>query len=153
MDGFISKLQGDYPSLTFVQGETACWSPQDNQVFYTYDPQNGVASVLHELAHALLGHKQYSNDLDLLYKEVAAWTTARHLAERYKINIDDNHIQDCLDTYRDWLHKRSTCPVCHLNGLQTHIGCYRCLNCEHSWNVSDSRLCRPYRRSQKALNI
>jgi ribosomal protein L37AE/L43A len=153
MDNLIRKLRLDYPSLSFISGLSACWSPHNNQVRYTNDKQYGAAGLLHELAHALLGHTQYLNDIDLLHKEVAAWEKARTLATRYDVTLDDNHIQDCLDTYRDWLHKRSTCPVCNANGVQQiHTGHYSCLNCMHRWIVSDSLLKRPYRRSS-ALQI
>jgi hypothetical protein len=152
MDQLVNKLRQDYPSLSFAAGDLPCWSPGDSHVYYTPDTTHGIAGLLHELAHALKGHSEYTNDIDLLKKEVEAWDEANHLAKTYDITLDQDHIQDCLDTYRDWLHKRSTCPSCHVNGLQTSIRRYSCLNCGQAWDVSESRFCRPYRRS-KNVNV
>jgi len=147
MEQLIRKLQRDYPSLTFIEGALPCWSPGDRQVYYAPDAVAGPASLLHELAHALLHHTTYTSDVDLLKKEVAAWERARSLASHYAIELNVDHIQDCLDTYRDWLHKRSSCPVCQTNSIQVTIRQYTCMNCGHTWRVSASRLCRPYRLS------
>jgi hypothetical protein len=61
--------------------------------------------------------------------------------------IDEEHIQNCLDTYRDWLHKRSTCPRCDSHGLQTSEQ-YKCYNCRAVWRVGNERFCRAYRSLQ-----
>jgi hypothetical protein len=148
MDQLVNKLRRDYPALAFAVGDSPCWSPSDNHVYYTPDTAHGAAGLLHELAHALKQHNTYTNDLDLLKKEVEAWDEACRLAINYSLTLDLDHIQDCLDTYRDWLHKRSLCPACHVNGLQTSIRRYSCLNCGHTWQVSNSRSCRPYRLSK-----
>ena len=147
MDHLVHSLQADYPQFVFLQSKTACWSPRDKHIHYTTHGPHSKAKLLHELAHALLGHTTYQSDLDLLRKEIEAWEQAQILAERYEAAIDPEHAQDCLDTYRDWVHKRSTCPTCHMNGLQSDVRSYRCLNCGHTWEVSSSRFCRPYRRS------
>lgn len=147
MEHIARKIESDYPQFTFVSGKVACWSPRDNEVQYTLGKTYSMAGLFHELGHALLGHQHYQTDLDLLAKEIAAWERATMLATSYSVIIDPDHIQDCLDTYRDWLHKRSTCPTCRANGLQTGPQIYNCLNCEHTWQVSSSRFCRPYRRS------
>jgi hypothetical protein len=148
MDQLVRKLRADYPTLSFSVGDAACWSPGISHVYYTLDKQWGAAGLFHELAHALLGHSDYRSDMDLLAKEIEAWEKARVISGTYGISLDENHLQDCLDTYRDWLHKRSTCPTCNVNGLQTSLERYSCVNCGHAWNVSSSRLCRPYRRSK-----
>jgi hypothetical protein len=147
MEHIAHKIEADYPQFNFVHAKTACWSPRDNEVHYTLGKTYSMAGLFHELGHALLGHQHYQTDLDLLNKEIAAWEHAVILAPHYGTTINLNHIQDCLDTYRDWLHKRSTCPTCRANGLQTGPQIYSCLNCGHAWQVSSSRFCRPYRRS------
>lgn len=147
MDHVINILLADYPQFTFAHGEVAFWSPSDKTVHYTTGKPHSEASILHELAHGLLAHVNYSNDLDLLRKEIDAWELAKNISCRYDITIDANHVQDCLDTYRDWLHKRSTCPRCGMNGLQNGTKVYTCLNCSHEWCVGSARFCRPYRRS------
>lgn len=149
MEKLVRKLKQDHPDLVFSLGQSPCWSPGTGQILYpTQEATHGVEGLLHELGHARLGHKGYMSDLELLQKEVQAWQEALHLADRYEVTIDQNHMQDCLDTYRDWLYKRSMCPLCMNTGLQENESCYTCLNCGHSWQVSASRFCRPYRRSK-----
>jgi hypothetical protein len=111
----------------------------------TENTPESIFSLLHELGHALLEHKDYTYDVELLKIEVAAWDRARTLAEQYGVTLDEDHIQDCLDTYRDWLHLRATCPTCFGRSLQSTETCYRCFNCQTEWSVTRSRLCRPYR--------
>ncbi len=148
MEKLVRLLKRDYPQFTFVVGETLCWSPAGDKIFYqNTDSESAMSGLLHELAHATLNHQTYTSDLDLLQKEIAAWQHALSLANAYTITIDPNHAEDCLDTYRDWLHKRSTCPICHNNGMQQQPTSYNCLNCGHTWHVSASRASRPYRLS------
>jgi hypothetical protein len=148
MEKLIHRLQGDFPAYTFNAGPVAHWSPQTQEVFYGAQEERLTApwSILHELGHALLGHNTYQNDVSLLLKESDAWSKACALATRYGIHIDADHIQKCLDTYRDWLHKRSTCPTCHGHGVQ-QASTYTCLNCRAQWHVGAARFCRTYRRS------
>lgn len=145
----IAKLQADYPQVTFEKADQFRWSPSDQTVFYDPAKEENSAemALLHELSHALLGHADYKTDFELLQLEVAAWHQAEQLAPKYSIKIDQNHIQDCLDTYRDWLHARSKCPSCGEHGLQKNRSTYTCLNCHTNWEVTAERFCRPYRRT------
>jgi hypothetical protein len=106
----------------------------------------GTWSLLHETGHGLLVHADYQSDLELLHMEVAAWEKAKELGQAFGVQIDPNHIEDCLDTYRDWLHRRSTCPTCGSVSLQHNSTEYHCHNCNAMWQVSSSRFCRPYRQ-------
>jgi hypothetical protein len=149
MERLILKLKQDNPGLSFVEGRLLCWSPEQKQVFY--DPNAGVqgtCGVLHEIGHARLKHYSYVSDIDLLRKEAQAWQEALQLAEQYKVPLNSSYVQDCLDTYRDWLYKRSTCPTCQAKGIQRTQTRYRCINCQSEWRVSNSRFCRPYRRQK-----
>src|SRR2546421_8751877 len=147
MEPLVRKLRRDHPNLVFTSGEAHCWSPNRNQIFYAPDDGAGnIAGLLHELGHARLGHRDFTCDLELLQKEIDAWEEAVRLAERYSLAIDPEHIQDCLDTYRDWLFRRSRCPRCRGTGLEQTGGQYVCPNCSTRWQVSSSRLRRPYRR-------
>lgn len=146
MKTLVKKLAADYADLKFVVGDTASWSPTSRQITYSADvSETAVWSLLHELGHALLGHSSYQSDIDLLQKEAAAWQKAKTISNRYSITIAAWHIQGCLDSYRDWLHKRSTCPNCDGHGIQSSESCYSCLNCLKAWKVSQERFCRPYR--------
>jgi hypothetical protein len=141
----LDTLQKKYPSISFKEGKLFSWSPKDTTVIYTLsyeDEDHAVWALIHEVAHGVLNHKHYKNDIDLLRHEVDAWHNAKDIANSIHISIDDNHIQDCLDTYRDWLHKRATCPNCSVVGLQQDNGYYGCFNCQTRWKVPDSPLCR-----------
>jgi hypothetical protein len=147
----LSNLQTDYPSLRFECGSQFYWSSKHKHVVYTelMDEPTGVFSLLHEVGHALLGHSRYSRDYELLKLEIAAWERAKGLGQQYGITIDEEYVQDCLDTYRDWIHSRSRCPQCSAVGLQTESTIYECINCQAKWSVSRSRLCRLHRRLHK----
>lgn len=148
MKQLLKQLQADFPDLTFQENEVFSWSPSQRIVYYNPDASEvtGMWSLLHEVGHALLHHTDFANDFDLLQMEVAAWTKAVELGKQYGHTIDDDHVQDCLDTYRDWLHQRSTCPTCGVVSLQKDSRTYQCYNCNETWHVAQNRHCRPYRR-------
>lgn len=149
MEKLILELKKDHPGLVFSPGQSHCWSPEYGQISYEdAGKAHSVEGLLHELGHARMGHTGYVSDLELLQKEVEAWQEALLLAELYAVTFDQNHMQDCLDTYRDWIYKRSMCPSCLGTGLQRDERHYYCLNCGHTWRVTASRFCRPYRRSK-----
>ncbi len=148
MDDLIATLTIDYPTINFQRANVFCWSPKRQEIQYDSEAprQKGTWAVLHELSHALLGHSSYSYDFELLSLEVAAWQKAKDLASHYKEHIQEDHIQNCLDTYREWLHQRSTCPTCNNHCLQATSTRYYCFNCHSNWRVTASRFCRPYRQ-------
>jgi len=147
MDELLCQIKTDYPSLNFTRGQSFRWSPQDNQISYNpnVNDKTGSWALLHEVSHALLGHSEYNSDFELLKMEVAAWEMAQTLESKYHNSIDPDHIQTCLDTYREWLHQRSSCPTCNNTCLQTSLSEYRCFNCHSTWKVTIARFCRPYR--------
>jgi hypothetical protein len=145
----LERLRADYPEISFVESSQFSWHAGKRHVSYKKGPledSRGTWAVLHELGHALLDHADYDSDIDLLQIEVAAWEKAHQLADAYGIKLDQDYIEDCLDSYRDWLHVRATCPTCFIRCLQTDLHTYHCHNCGTSWHVTRSRLCRPYRR-------
>lgn len=147
----ITRLQAQYPNLHFTHGEHFSWSPETDEIFYKPDMQDEQAawSLLHETGHALLRHQNYQADVELLRMEMEAWERARQLATDVSLTIDEDHIQDCLDTYRDWLYKRSICPNCATKCLQQDDFIhYRCFNCHTTWRVSQDRFCRAYRSTR-----
>lgn len=149
----IARLQAQYPNLRFTHATQFCWSPETSEIFYKPGAIDETAewSLLHETGHALLRHQSYCADVELLRLEVEAWQRARLLARDVGITIDEDHIQDCLDTYRDWLDKRSICPTCRTKCLQKDDGkTYQCFNCHASWKVGNDRFGRIYRRQQNA---
>lgn len=154
----IDKLKRDYPELVFASGASFCWSPASHQISYIASASGpaGQWALIHETAHAILGHSSFASDFSLLKQEVDAWAKARQLATSYQLAIDDDYVEDCLDTYRNWLYRRSSCPHCHCASLQTDAeNHYLCHNCNFSWQVSRERFCRPYRRQalQKSIVV
>lgn len=144
---FIAQIIKDHPQFKFVPGPQEHWSPKTNTI--TYSQSEPLAELryglLHELAHALLGHSSYNSDFELLKLESEAWELAVKIGKKYKIKLDPDHIQDCLDTYRDWLHRRSLCPTCGMHVLQDSPKSYKCFNCGTGWQVSSRRFARAYR--------
>lgn len=141
----LEQLQAQFPHLIYTAGAAFAWSPATGEIRYgNPDDPHAAWSLLHETAHALLAHRAYATDLELLLLETAAWKRAEGLAGSLEIAIDQDHIEDCLDTYRDWLHARSRCPRCNTAGLQ-YCREYRCFNCHARWQVTEARFCRPYR--------
>lgn len=154
MGNLILKLKDKYPKLTFSQSDSFYWSPETKEIFYDKKAKGKLNewSLLHESGHALLGHSHYDADFMLIKLEVEAWQKAKEIANLLDISIDEDHIQDCLDTYRDWLYKRSVCPKCSNKSLQeSDFKNYRCFNCHMRWHVSSSRFCRTYRMSDKTV--
>lgn len=147
-NNFIAKLSADYPQFTFKAGHQEHWSPKTKTITYEADntPDGLCYGLLHELAHALLGHDSYHSDFELLKLESLAWQKAAEIGKNYAIDIDEDHIQNCLDTYRDWLHRRSKCPTCGVHVLQKDAKTYNCFNCGACWQVSSGRFARSYRR-------
>lgn len=147
----LAQIQSDYPTIKFVESSHFSWHAGSKLVSYKAfgeDDERGIWALLHELGHALLEHTDFASDIELLKIEVAAWERAHALAKQYKLTINDEYVQSCLDSYRDWLHLRSTCPTCFERSLQADKHTYRCLNCHTEWHVTRSRLCRPYRKKR-----
>lgn len=153
-NSLLSELCNVLPDISFVQGDSFYWSPAEQKITYQSGDMNKEWSwaLMHEAGHASLGHNTYGTDIELLLLECAAWEEAKRLAKEFEIIIDEEHVQDCLDTYRDWLHRRSTCPKCGVVSLQEGPKSYRCINCAATWQVSASRFCRPYRLTKVTSN-
>lgn len=133
----ITKLAASFPSLTFAEGEYAHWSPSTKTVFYCPHEPHATWVMLHETAHGVLAHHDYSRDIELLRLEQEAWAyVTAVLAPRFDIIIDSEFIEAQLDTYRDWLHSKSTCPACQSNGYEDTKHHYRCLHCNTSWHTN-----------------
>lgn len=148
MEQAIKALRRRFPAVTYREGPLFYWSPKTSEVFYSQKSteEASVWSLLHETGHALLGHDTYHSDFELVRLEVAAWEKAKLLGKELGIHIDEDHIQDCLDTYRDWLCARSVCPHCNTRALQQgDLQHYQCFNCRAKWKVTPSRFCRAYR--------
>lgn len=151
----FNRIRSDFPEIVFEESSRFSWHAGTMRVSYVLTASNeisGIWALLHELGHALLNHRDFGTDIELLNKEVSAWEKAHEIAHKYDLEIDQNYVEDNLDSYRDWLHLRSTCPKCHERCLQADKYTYRCINCHAEWKVNRSRLCRPYRKLRQTIN-
>lgn len=137
----VAKLARDFPSINFTPGVDFRWSASNQTVYFDSNSKD-QAALLHEVAHVILGHQTYDQDIQLIQMERDAWEYAKNnLASSYDVDLTDDVVQASLDTYRDWLHARSQCPSCKATGLQIKKQTYKCLACATSWKVNEARLC------------
>ena len=143
----VDRIKTDYNQFSLVLDEVCHWSPGKNTIFYC---DNDDVGLLHELGHAICGHNDFVQDIELIHAERDAWEKACEIAPKYNVKISDKVIEKAMDGYRDWLHARSTCPKCGQNGIQRHADrLYECLNCNTVWNTNDGRNVRIHRYIQK----
>ena len=128
MNDFVLKLENDYPDLRFKAGKKFAFRPPRTIILGPKEPKDEML-VLHEVAHALCGHKDFRVDVERVRMECEAWGKAKELAQIYGIEVDEEMIQNELDTYRDWLHQKSRCRACGLTRFQTTDGRYHCPRC------------------------
>ena len=126
--GFLAKLRTDYPELRFRNGKKFAFRPPKTIILGPQEPFCELLA-LHEVSHAILGHKTFKMDVQRLKMETEAWEKAKELAPKYGVEINEDMIQGELDTYRDWLHQKSRCPSCGLTRFQTPDGVYHCPLC------------------------
>ena len=125
----VKRLEVDYPDLKFKEGRKFAFRPPKTITVGPEEP-NAELLLLHELGHALCGHRNFDTDIGRLRMEVEAWEKARDLAEIYGVKFDEEVMESELDTYRDWLHQKSRCPKCGLTQFETPDGQYHCPKCE-----------------------
>ncbi|MBR2993844.1 hypothetical protein IKF43_00420 [Candidatus Saccharibacteria bacterium] len=129
-EAFLERLKGDFPEFRFRDGAKFAFRPPKTIILGPPEPFSELLA-LHEVSHAVLKHKTFKMDVERLKMESAAWEKAQELADRYGIKINEDLIQDELDTYRDWLHNKSKCKACGLTRYQTPDGRYHCPRCEN----------------------
>ena len=133
-DKFVVQLEQDFPQFSWRKGTRfRFWPPRT--IYYEKDLvvneyNNYCLQLLHELGHAVLGHRDFRTDLDRLKMEVAAWEQARQFAAQYNIYYDEELVQEQLDSYRGWLHGKSRCKKCGLTRYQTKDRKYHCPQCD-----------------------
>ena len=129
-DDFLEQLKERSPSLRFVEGAKFAFRPPKTIVLGPPEPFWELLA-LHEVSHAILKHKCFKMDVERLRMESDAWEKAKELAKAYGVEVNEDMIQGELDTYRDWLHKKSRCPKCGLTRFQTSDSKYHCPRCEN----------------------
>lgn len=141
----FNQIKVDYPQFKFVKSNKFMWSPNDKTIYY--ENSSDWSSLLHELSHAILNHTDYHMDIELVQMEAQAWQVAREkLAPKYKIEINIDAEDRGLETYREWIHNRSLCPRCGLNGYQKLDLTYICPSCGSPWTVNEAKFTQLKRR-------
>lgn len=142
----LSQIKRDFPNFSFATGDSFSWSPKNQTIIYPSLGSNAdIAQLFHELSHGILNHSTYSRDITLIDMERTAWEYAvRTLAPAYGFSLamNDAVVQNALDSYRIWLHERSTCPECAAVGIETSKQQYRCLHCQTEWRVNEAKQCQ-----------
>lgn len=143
----IDQLKKDFPAIKFISGEDFFWDFGTKTITWGTGGKKNALVGLHELAHAVLGHKDYEFDVELLKMEAEAWEHVKTvLAPKYKIKFIDDTAQGYMESYREWLHGRSKCPKCTYNGWQTEENKYKCPNCLAVWKVNSDKFKHIYRQ-------
>jgi hypothetical protein len=143
----ITRLAADFPEMTFAEHSDFSWRPENQTIRFNPKTANWAQLLLHELGHACLGHTDYTSDMELIRIEAAAWSHAKEvLSGVYGVDFDDDFIEDCKDSYRDWLFKRSRCPQCEYGGCQIAPDHYKCPSCLSTWRVNADKSKRTVRR-------
>ena len=127
LDDLVARLARDFPEINFVLGERIKFRPPRTVVV---EAGGEPGLLLHEVGHALSGRFGFRTEIERLRIEVEAWERARVLGERYGVDLDEDLVQDELDSYREWLHQKSRCPDCGLTRFQTPDGVWHCPKCD-----------------------
>ena len=126
----LARLKVDFPDLRFVQGAKFTFRPPQTIIVGPSEPHHSLL-ILHELGHALCKHRDFKTGVQRLKMEREAWEKARELCGSYGVFYDEELVESELDTYRDWLDKKSRCPSCGLTRFQAPDGVYHCPRCEN----------------------
>ena len=130
LNKIIVQLKRDYPGLRWRAGKKFAFRPPRTIVVEQENlDECSKMLLLHEVGHATLEHQNYRADVERLKMERAAWEQARKLCERYGVEYDVEVAERELDSYRDWLHRRASCPRCGLTRYQGADGEYHCPEC------------------------
>ena len=139
----LERIITDHPQFKFHEAGHFSWKPTEDTVTYCLNTPGAELLLLHELAHAILGHLSALSDVELLQLESQAWKHVKtRLVPKYGLEFDEKLAVEHMDTYRDWLHKRSLCPKCDINGWQTAKDHYKCPSCLATWRVNTAKLKR-----------
>lgn len=140
IQSIINQLSNDYTEIKFVSSNVFSWSNINSTITYI-DDDDLWPLLMHELGHYYLKHEDYENAIELLKFERDAWSRALLISKKYDFEIDNQIIEDSLDSYRDWLHTRSKCTECNSIGIEIRKNIYSCVNCRNNWKVNDARKC------------
>ena len=125
----FDKVQSDYPELRFMKGRKFLYRPPKTIIVGPDEPNDSLL-LLHEVGHALCGHHNFHTQIERLRMEREAWEKAKEICGRYGVVYDETAAEQELDTYREYLDKKSRCPKCGLTRFQDASGKYYCPACD-----------------------
>lgn len=143
------EIIAHFPQFTFLPAGYFAYDAAREIINYDQSRlrQNcGRLCLLHETAHALLGHVDYTSDIELFMMELAAWRKTSEIARQFAITLDQEYITDCLKSYERWLIARGTCPDCGNFCLNAAEHRFHCFVCGCDWSVNSGRDCAIRRR-------
>ncbi len=126
---FFEQLKADFPEFKFLRGVRFKFRPPRTIIVEEFG-ENWRLLALHEVGHAVSGHRNFAVDVARVKMEMEAWERARELADRYNVPWDEEFVQGELDSYREWLHQKSRCPKCGLTRFETPGKGYTCPRCD-----------------------
>ena len=144
----MKPIVDSFEHLQFKPGSEFVWSPRESTVYYDterIDTTAGKLALLHEIGHAELRHSSIRSDMHLVGMEVEAWEFARQHAPQFDLEVNEEYIDNCLESYRIWAYKRAICPKCSFHGIQKTRQDYHCFTCRHAWRVTTNLTLQPHR--------
>ncbi len=126
---FLERLKSDYPDFRFRSGAKFAFRPPKTIVIGPEEPSDSLL-LLHELGHAVSQHRSFGTVAERVKMEREAWNKAKEFCDKYGVFYDENKVEQELDTYRDYLDKKSRCPKCGLTRFQTPDGAFHCPQCD-----------------------
>ena len=126
---FLEKVKGDFPEFLFRDGKKFAFRPP-RTIVVGPEETNDRLLLLHELGHAVSSHRFFGTDAERVKMEREAWEKARGFCDKYGVSYDEEIVERELDTYRDYLDKKSRCPKCGLTRFQTPDSVYHCPRCD-----------------------
>ncbi len=151
-DELLSRIKHDYPRIKFCSGRQFYWSPNEKTIYFSTEirPNEAGHLILHELAHMELKHTNYDYDVELIQMELAAWEYSKaNFYPQYLPEFNQTLQDGYLESYRDWLYRRSLCPKCNLTGQQLANHSYSCPTCHQKWQPNIAKQNRLQRRQIK----
>lgn len=136
-DELVAQLKKDYPDFIFKSGSRFAFRPPKTIIIGPYEGKNTPLLLFHELGHALSKKYSYNLSVERLKIESLAWQAGKtaYLACQKSGNYpnlppwNETFVEDNLDTYRNWLHQKSTCKSCGLTMYQSKDKTWSCPYC------------------------
>ena len=84
-DELVQKLRVDYPDFLFKNGRKFAFRPPRTIILGSSDEPFYSLLLMHEMGHALCGHRNYRTSPRRVKMEREAWEKARELCEKYRV--------------------------------------------------------------------